>query len=277
MNGCVYRSWKSIFARLTSPIPPSPATTFSLTAFLTSPTSIDSLASCHTPFPPSSPASKADFEKRTAPINFTAADQPVASGPGNELPGIAELKDAALELSKSLDIDEVGALRIVVLEYQSRPGASLISADASSGEGAQGSFVTENTLRASELVSGEEKKENVFLSRVSVYMSERRYIIKTAAFLVRAAICADRKDNIWREVGRRFAVEGIVEKGGLAGKVVDAIGQRWNEGRKGGEGLPVWVMSRLEGGSAHPIAYKWEQQVYFNPEFDGLSPSKDRD
>lgn len=234
----------------------------SLTAFLTSPTSIDSLASCYNPFPPPSASSRADFEKRTATINFTAADQPNNNGTesGDVLPGIAELKNAALELSKSLDIDEVDALRIVVLEYQTRPTANLIASDASSGQGAQDNFEMELALKASDLVSESEQKENTFLSRVSVYMSERRYIIKVAAFLVRAAIRADRRDNIWREVGRRFAVEGIVEKGGLAGKVVDAISQRWNQGTSNGEGLPSWVKSRMEG-SAHPLAYKWEQQV----------------
>lgn len=261
------RSWKSTFARLTSPSPPSVATIASLTAFLTSPTSIDSLASCYNPFPPPSPASKTDFEKRTAAINFTAADQPGSSSTEsrNALPGITELKDAALELSKSLDIDEVSALRIVVLEHQTQPVANLIASDASNGDGAQGSFEVDSALKPSELVSEAERKENTFLSRVSVYMSERRYIIKVAAFLVRAAIRADRKDNIWREVGRRFAVEGIVEKGGLAGKVVDAISQRWQQGTKSGEGLPSWVKTRMEG-SAHPIAYKWEQQVSLNIE-----------
>lgn len=229
---------------------------------LTSPTSIDSLASCYSPFPPPSAASKTDFEKRTAAINFTAADQPNNNGTesGDVLPGIAELKDAALVFSRSLDIDEVGALRIVVLEYQTRPATNLMASDASSIQGAQGSFEMELASKASELVSEAEQNESTFLSRVSVYMSERRYIIKVAAFLVRAAIRADRKDNIWREVGRRFAVEGIVEKGGLAGKVVDAISQRWNQGTRNGEGLPSWVKSRMEG-SAHPLAYKWEQQV----------------
>lgn len=166
------------------------------------------------------------------------------------MPGIGELKEAALELSRSLDIDEVSALRIVVLEYQSRPAAALLEADVNSGEDA--------------LPKKEERpavsKEEEFLSRIGVYMAERRYIIKTATFLVRAAIKADRKDNVWREVGKRFEVEGIVEKGGLAAKCIDGIAERWDEGRKGGEGLPGWVRSRLEG-SAYPIAYKWEQQT----------------
>lgn len=241
----VVRSWKSTFARLTSPNRPSQATINSLTAFLTSPTSIDSLAQCYSPYPRPSAASKADFERRTAAINFTAADLP--------MPGIAELKDAALELSKSLEIDEVSALRIVVLEYQSRPAGALLASDASNGEEAPGSLPTQVEKPVM-------SKEEEFFSRASVYMSERRYIIKTATFLVRAAITADRKDNVWREVGKRFEVEGIVEKGGLVGKCIDGIAERWNEGRKGGEGLPNWVRSRLEG-SVYPIAYKWEQQV----------------
>ncbi|KAH8147426.1 uncharacterized protein LAJ45_08582 [Morchella importuna] len=241
----VVRSWKSTFARLTSPNRPSQATISSLTAFLTSPISIDSLAQCYSPFPRPSAASKADFERRTAAINFTAADLP--------MPGIAELKDAALELSRSLEIDEVSALRIVVLEYQSRPAGALLASDANSGEDAPGSL-------PNQVEKPVMSKDEEFFSRVSVYMSERRYIIKTATFLVRAAITADRKDNVWREVGKRFEVEGIVEKGGLAGKCIDGIAERWNEGRKGGEGLPNWVRSRLEG-SVYPIAYKWEQQT----------------
>jgi nuclear pore complex protein Nup188 len=263
------RSWRSTFARLTSPSPLCPTAVTSLSNYLTSPTSIEILSNCYEPFPPPSAASKTDFEKRTAPINFTAADQPNGGNASTEsvytLPPIGELKEAALELSKSLNIDEVGALRIVVLEYQDRPAVSLRSATTGGANGADEAFGgnMEDPLKASQLISDAEKKENLFMSRVGVYVKERRYAIKTAAFLVRAAMGANRKENMWRDAGRKFVAEGIVKKGGIGPKIVQSITSRWEVG-KDGVGQPDWVRSRLNSREiGEMLAYEWEQQVRF--------------
>lgn len=65
---------------------------------------------------PSSRA-KAEFESRTSAINVT----PKPDSPYN----ITEIKEDTLWLSKCLDLDELECLRIVVLEWQTRPVAQL--------------------------------------------------------------------------------------------------------------------------------------------------------
>ncbi|KAL7271823.1 hypothetical protein RUND412_005392 [Rhizina undulata] len=275
-NKTLLPSWKSIFARLTSPSAPSAETIASISEYLASPASIDTLSNCHNPFPPPSAASKTDFEKRTAPINITAADQPAgSSGGGDEsasgsvLPEIKVVKDEALELSKNLNIDEVSALRIVVLEYQNRPATALLNSEAGAGGGgaAEGKIgignFSESILKRSVQVSDEEKKETLFLDRAKIYLGERRYVIKTATFLIRNALVGGRHRKAWSESATNFVAE-VLEKGGLAEKVIGAFMSRWKEGDKNGEGLPEWVKSRLNG----EASFLWEKELRYFEYFD---------
>lgn len=70
-----------------------------------------------TAFPPVSPKQKAEFETKTAAINVT----PTA----NDKYDIKTIKEDTLWLSKALELSEVACLRIVVIEYQSRPESHL--------------------------------------------------------------------------------------------------------------------------------------------------------
>lgn len=87
-------------------------------SFLRHAQSIGLLSNCLAPFPQPSSASKTEFESKTAAIH-------VNNSP-NAAFKLDEIKADALWLSKQAGIDEVTALRITVLEWQSRPNARLL-------------------------------------------------------------------------------------------------------------------------------------------------------
>jgi nuclear pore complex protein Nup188 len=68
-------------------------------------------------FEPPTPQSKAEFETKTAAINVTPTP--------NERYDIKIIKEDALWLSKNAGINEVAALRVVVIEFQTRPESLL--------------------------------------------------------------------------------------------------------------------------------------------------------
>jgi nuclear pore complex protein Nup188 len=231
------------------------------------------LSNCHDPFPAASDATKQEFEKRTAPINFTAADQPTADGVGKAagtLPAIAELKRSALEFSKAIDIDEVAALRIVVLEYQMGPAKALLAAEAGAGSdpdigpGNFGVSFLESVFKPNQVDDQKQKDEQVFYNRLEVYLSERRYLLKVATSLIRAVICRASKNNVWHEIGQQFLAQGVVEWPGFASKLIDGIELRWKEVKPGGNGLPKWVETRMDELAGDQILYTWEKQVLYN-------------
>lgn len=70
-----------------------------------------------TVFAPPSDATKADYQTKTAPINVTSAS--------NEQYGINAVKEDAEWLSENANINLVAALRLVVVEFQSRQSRHL--------------------------------------------------------------------------------------------------------------------------------------------------------
>lgn len=73
-----------------------------------------------TAFGKPTPQSKSAFETKTAAINVTPTS--------NDKYDIKTIKEDALWLSKNADINEVDALRIVIIEFQARPKSHLSSA-----------------------------------------------------------------------------------------------------------------------------------------------------
>ena len=269
----LFRSWRSIFNRLTSPQPLSATAVARTATFLSSPSSLHILRRCHDAFPAPSEATKQEFEKRTAPINFTAEDQPGSDGQGTPpgtLPPVTELKAAALGLSKSLNIDEVSALRTVVLEHQGRPAKALLEAEAGAvgdtdlGTGALGESFLESVLRPNQAGDQKQKDDSLFYDQVEIYLSERRYVVKVATALIRAALCSpNSKANPWSEVGRQFVAE-LLAKGwsDFAADLVDGIRSRWYEGSDNGGPSPEWVKKAIaDHALGSQVAYGWEKQV----------------
>lgn len=162
---------------------------------------------------------------------------------------IGQLKEEALELSRLLEIDEVAALRTVVLEYQSRPARDLASAST-------GLEDARDDERVEPVLSEEEKKEKIFFDRLLLCLSERKYVIKVATFLLRVSQ-AGTKNDLWKDIGRRYVMEGIIEKGGNAIKVVESIGRRWTENTR----VPGWLKARVGGPYEDEMIFIWEKQV----------------
>ncbi|KAK2871796.1 hypothetical protein FQN49_002820 [Arthroderma sp. PD_2] len=160
--------------------------------FLSSPTSLSILSNPYSPFPKPSNASKPAFESKTAAIHATSSKNTSDS---------EEVKSDALWLSKEAEIDEVSALRIVVLAWQRRRENELLSHFSEEeftslhdavgiGRSPHGSYGNEassilkyagsQTGTSDKLRSKEARQKILF----HIWLSERRHILKLAHFLI---------------------------------------------------------------------------------------------
>lgn len=132
----------------------------------------------------------ATFEKKTAAIHVTPTP--------NEKYDINIIKKDALWLSKNARINEVAALRVVVVEHQSRPASQLLGpisnqdvANLRAAAGA-GNAQTSNiipglslagSLDASEIQADFDKPESRRRRIFQTYLSERRYYAATNDYI----------------------------------------------------------------------------------------------
>lgn len=254
-HGETLPSWKAVFARLTA----SPAVVHTellftvLSEYLLSPTYLKALSRPHAPFIPPSATSKQDFESRTAAIHFDSAEQP------GSLPSLKNLKEDALQLSVSLKIEELTALRIVILEYQARETVALLRASTShTADQAGGLFRSDNaTKNSGQNETPEEKKEKVLQRRIAIYLQERRYVIKCATYLVRASFA---KRNTWKPVGRRLVSELKTGENDALKEIIKAIRSRVVENDAG---APQLIEDKILEGSAEgrEALFQWDKQV----------------
>ena len=86
--------------------------------FLSDPQTQDLLLNALDPYSSANSKTKSSFETKTSAVNATTSSRAPYD--------IAEIKEDSLWLSKTTGIDEVSALRIVVLEWQKRPAARLL-------------------------------------------------------------------------------------------------------------------------------------------------------
>lgn len=100
-----------------------------LEKFCYDPPTFNLLATCPESLPRASTKSKADFDARTAPIQV--------SGSQNGDYDLEQMKKDALELSAQLGVEESLALRVVVLEWQSRAEEQLRSGSDDVGRAAE--------------------------------------------------------------------------------------------------------------------------------------------
>lgn len=130
---------------------------------------------------PSSNA-KTEFDARTAAINAT----PAQDGKYD----IKAIKEDALWLSKTVEINEVAALRIVVIEFQTRPQSHLsgplstqdvinlqqaVGADGSQASALLASVSAADTQSVDKIWSDFSTEENRHQRLIELYLSERRY------------------------------------------------------------------------------------------------------
>ncbi|KZF19660.1 putative nucleoporin [Xylona heveae TC161] len=167
-----------------------------LRAFFKDPVTIDLLSRPNGPFEKPTAQTKSSFETRTAAINVA----PNAQGSYN----INQIKDDALWLSKESRIDEISALRIAILEWQTRPAVHLLTGfseeeAASVQEAAGGTTLGSSVFRPNASVipskSGVQavdaadfgSDENRQLRLLKGYLSERRYVLKVSTLVLYAA------------------------------------------------------------------------------------------
>ncbi|KAJ2987410.1 hypothetical protein NUW58_g4521 [Xylaria curta] len=132
----------------------------------------------------------ATFEKKTAAIHVTPTP--------NDKYDINVIKEDALWLSKNAHINEVAALRVVVVEYQSRPTSQLLgpisTQDITSLRVAAGAANSQastilpglsltSTHDAAEIQADFDKPESRRLRIFQTYLSERRYYAATNDYI----------------------------------------------------------------------------------------------
>lgn len=158
----------------------------------------------------------------------------------------------------------------MVLEHQGRPAKDLLAAEAGAGgegdlvSGSFGASLLESIFTPNQVDGQKQRDDKIFFDRVEVYMSERRYVLKVAAALVRASISGPTsKNNVWGDLGAQFAREALVPGwADFALKLVAGIDARWYEAGTRETGLPEWLKKRMEDSTIrHQVAYAWEKQV----------------
>jgi nuclear pore complex protein Nup188 len=166
-----------------------------LESFLSEPYVLQLLGQPYNPYSytPNTPT-KSPFETKTAAINVTPTTKKDYD--------ITEIKEDALWLSKEAEIDELSALRLVVLEYQTR-SATQLQSEFSDEErifleeaAGNGSVELSSTLPRTKLagaISDEfavdfDSKDIRRVRALRLYLSERRYLLKCAGPFLQTAL-----------------------------------------------------------------------------------------
>ena len=164
---------------------------------LTDPQTIEILARSFSPYSAPTSQTKSSFETKTSAINVTPSPHAHYD--------IKQVKDDTLWLSKETNIDEVAALRIALLEWQTRSAIQLLRGSpgeqATNVTGARGinqlqaSFFDPGSsllARSSFLGESEPRFDENKARRqrlLETYLSERRYLLKTSEYVTFAALC----------------------------------------------------------------------------------------
>ena len=149
------------------------------------------LLNCLKPFAPPSAKSKSDFESKTAAINAETTTQSSYD--------LKEIKADSLWLAQQAGIDENTALRITVLEWQTRPAARLMAKFSEEETTSLQSAADVDNLRVSlagpsfteilrQKVGSAEgdfsSEENRRLRLRQLYLEERSHLLKTSRKLL---------------------------------------------------------------------------------------------
>ncbi|KAL4786350.1 nucleoporin subcomplex protein binding to Pom34-domain-containing protein [Aspergillus varians] len=196
-------SWKRAFIYTCDPNS-FPDDTQVLDSFLSHPDSLQLLLNRDTVFPSRSTKTKSEFETKTAAIHAETNAQASCD--------LKEIKADALWLSEKAGIDEVSALRTVVLEWQTRPSTRLLGRfsdeEATSLKGAAGVDTFRVSLAGPSFAEifntrpGEGNGAAEFVSEQSrrlrlrdLYLSERCHVVKTARKLLGLFLDSDNPDT----------------------------------------------------------------------------------
>ena len=230
------RSWKNTYVALSQL--GGERDNGTLKRHLTDPQTIEILARSFSPYSAPTSQTKASFETKTSAINVTPSPHAHYD--------IKEIKDDTLWLSKETNIDEVAALRITLLEWQTRSAVQLLRGSpgdqATNLTGARGInqlqasfFDPGSSLLAKSSFLGESEPsfdDNKARRQrlLETYLSERRYILKTSEYVTFDASCngidgsdkatsqAKRKPDWLDEVGSSILSSWSVEEDSKASR-----------------------------------------------------------
>ena len=143
---------------------------------------------------------------------------------------IKEIKEDALWLSKKTVIDEVAALRITVLEWQTRSIARLLEDGLPERPGnglqlsVQAGGASNFAWKKSELLGAEDPAKERRLRLLEIVLSERCYLLKTSEYILSRHVCIkstpahSRENGLLNEIGAailsKWNVEGSQKRGG---------------------------------------------------------------
>ena len=177
-----HRSWQTVYIALAEI--EGGHRDSNLQQFLRDRNSTVALATCLAPHP-SSAQSKADLDTRTSPVNVA----PSSDGRYD----VSQIKNDALWLSKETDTDEVVALRVAILEWQSRPARRIASnAFTDTQQGLESPAPNDDNI---DTANHETRKQSL----LRILLTERRYLIKVAKYFASAHVC--NKSFDWQEEG----------------------------------------------------------------------------
>lgn len=193
----LHSSWKTTYAGLSQRDIPDNG---SLKKHVTDHQTLDLLTRPFSPYSTPTSHTKSSFETKTSAINVP----PSARGRYD----IKQIRDDTLWLCEETKLNEIDALRIAVLEWQTRPAQRLLLESPHEGANLQSSVgISElaGSLRSSVLSqpsaseqdalnnfdSSEARRQRLLL----IYLSERRYILKTSEYVVFAALSSLREES----------------------------------------------------------------------------------
>ncbi|KAL8698107.1 MAG: hypothetical protein Q9224_002002 [Gallowayella concinna] len=213
-------SWKTTYIGLTE-LEFAPAD-ISLERHLTDSQTIDLLKSSLLPSSPPTSQSKSMFETKTSAINVAASPQSRYD--------VKQIQDDTLWLSAKAAVDEVTALRIVILEWQTRPASRLQHSSPPDDTPASGGPFNgsrfQPALSASrstylfrpqsdgvmpvEKMIGEDGRRKQL---VSIYLAELLYKLKTCSYLIGTAFSRTKDGRIVSSQPSGFIPRWVEEVG----------------------------------------------------------------
>lgn len=247
------RSWKTIFTALQEQNPPHSNIELLDTIFF----SDDEFFSLSRPdniHPKPDASTRTRLDTLTSAVNIDQTN--------SKFPPIKDIKDETVKLAQTLGVSEPSALRIVVLDYEGRDEVGLLKASSVPDIGEMEGVWSgkESMLRMSELKSDKEIESETLIRRLSLYLLDRRYALKVAAFLVRASVStADDSIVVWKQLGQKYVDKAVKVDGGLA-IVKSAVEGLQTRLLAKASSYPKWLEEQVEQ-HGEQILYEWEKQL----------------
>ena len=159
---------------------------------LTDPQTIDLLVSVFSPYDAPTAQTKSTFETKTSAINVTPTRHASFD--------IKQIQEDTLWLSNKTNIDEVAALRIAVLEWQTRSAARLLEGEfldrptnplqLSLNADRASTLLARAVWRGIEAPKPQDVTNARHLRLLEIYLLERRYLLKTSEYILSRLDCS---------------------------------------------------------------------------------------